>query len=398
MRIQSFPSDSASQPGPTVSVIMTVHNGEPYLQASLDSILSQSLPSFELVVIDDGSTDGTWPLLSASRQRDPRVVLDRLATKEGTARGLNRALGLARGEFIARQDADDVSHPDRLRRQLEFLQRHPTIGLVSCRPQFIDHAGQPLPTDPSRFPLDDEEIRRRLPDYNCLCIGVLVRRRALDEVGPFRQDLVPSEDYDMWLRLSEVTGMASLPEALYDYRHHEHSASTVRRAWQMWNKARALEDALDRRKLAPAPAEVRAFLARDYVRAAYLSAAEGLDALARQAIDQAAQWEPRLFDEGDLVEQVVLRYLARYRPPNAPSLLRHLFQDLLPRTAHMGELERRLLSGQHLQRVLQADEAGGQVLADLWEGLRRDPSRILRPELWSAAVRGVLRLPKDKAA
>ncbi|MCJ7795257.1 MAG: glycosyltransferase, partial [Thermoleophilia bacterium] len=371
---------------------MSVHNGEPYLQASVESILSQSWHTLELVIVDDGWTDDTWEILSSYCKRDPRMVIARHATNQGVAHGLNHGVALSSGEFVARQDADDVSHLDRLIRQLDYLRRFPDVGLVGCLPQFIDHDGRPLPIDPSRYPTEDAQIRRSLMDHNCLCVGVLLRRRHLEQVGGFQQDLAPAEDYDMWLRLAEVTRFASLSEALYYYRQHEGSASASQRPLQMWNEARALEMAVARRGLDTGPGEASRLVARDFLRAAF-PALLGADLpRAHEGVKRACRWEPRVFVEGDLVERVVLRYLTPYQPQEPLLLVQRLFTDVLPVTRHMRRVERRISSRIHMDQVFGGgqDKARVDVLSHLRAGIQTGPRWLLNRGVLAIGVRQLL--------
>src|SRR5437879_6502478 len=125
---------------PKVSVLLAVFNGECHLEGSLRSILNQSFADFELIVVDDGSTDGTAEILAAVGRADPRVVVVRQANRGLTA-SLIRAASLARGAYLARQDADDISPPERFRRQVDFLDAHPSIAAVGAWADIIDRSG-----------------------------------------------------------------------------------------------------------------------------------------------------------------------------------------------------------------------------------------------------------------
>ena len=118
---------------PKVSVVMSVYNAEPYLEAAIDSILNQTFRDFEFVIVDDGSTDGSTEILEKYAKGDSRIRLVHNAFNKGLIRSLNRGVKLAKGEYIARQDGDDVSLPQRLASQVQFLDEHPEIGVHSAR-------------------------------------------------------------------------------------------------------------------------------------------------------------------------------------------------------------------------------------------------------------------------
>ena len=126
---------------PQVTVLMTVHNGERYLAEAIDSVLAQSVAELELIVVDDVSTDGTAAILAACASRDPRVRVLHNDTNIGPYPSANRGLELARADVIARMDADDVSEPDRLARQLAFLECNPRCLLVGSGYRSIDADG-----------------------------------------------------------------------------------------------------------------------------------------------------------------------------------------------------------------------------------------------------------------
>ena len=129
---------------PRLSVLMSVNNGEPYLGECVESILTQIFRDFEFIIVDDGSTDDSWQILTHYAEQDERIVLLRNQPNIGVVRALNLGLDHARGQIIARQDADDISHPERLQNQINFLDAHPEYGLIAVVPQPIDIGGIPL--------------------------------------------------------------------------------------------------------------------------------------------------------------------------------------------------------------------------------------------------------------
>jgi glycosyltransferase involved in cell wall biosynthesis len=201
---------------PRVSVVMSAYNASPYVRQATESILNQSFTDFEFLVIDDGSTDDTLSVLRELASRDDRVTL---LTHEhrGIPRESNCGIALARGEFVARQDADDISNPHRLAREVEFLDHNPDVAVVGSVAEVIDATGSHLRT--LEVPLTHEEIRSRLPLEICFLHGsLLMRKVALQEVEGYREQFPVSSDFDLYVRLSERFKVANLPQALYHYR------------------------------------------------------------------------------------------------------------------------------------------------------------------------------------
>jgi glycosyltransferase involved in cell wall biosynthesis len=214
---------------PKVSVVMSVYNGERYLCESVDSILSQTFTDLEFIIIDDGSTDETWAILN--RYTDPRLVLLRNKSNIGLAASLNRALAIARGRYVARQDADDFSFPPRLERQVAFLDAHPSVGIVGTGRVTVSESGEA--TNVYHMPASDDRIRAWLLRRSPFCHGtVMVRYHLLCDAGGYRPEFWVAQDYDLWLRLAERCEMANLPEVLYAYRSHRFQTTQLQKNLQ----------------------------------------------------------------------------------------------------------------------------------------------------------------------
>ncbi len=136
---------STSEKVPRVSVLMSVYNGERFLRDSVESILGQTFTDFEFLILDDGSTDSTCEILEEYANKDARIVLVRNDRNLGLTRSLNKGLRLVRGEYLARQDADDISLPKRLEMQVKFLDAHPEVGVVGSALEIIDENGNTIP-------------------------------------------------------------------------------------------------------------------------------------------------------------------------------------------------------------------------------------------------------------
>lgn len=375
---------------PAVSVVMSVHNGLPFLGQAVESILGQTYPNLEFVVVDDSSTDATWETLLTFARRDSRLVLLQNESNLGVARSRNKGIQISRGAYIACQDADDISLPERVARQAEFLDANPHIGLVGAWPQFVDDRGDHL--NNANYPLlaDNEQLQQQLLDSNCFCAGtIMMRRRWLDVVGVYDQALAPSEDYDLWLRLAEVTQLANLPEVLYHYRQHSSSASNTRRYIQMHNKAIALERALTRRYESTPPRDLKMLVARDYLRAATIGFVSDEREGAQASFERAMTFAPDLGHSGNLVEDVLVRYLLKQSVPDPYTLIEAMFAGLFPHTSHLARVKSRILSRLHMREVFEAAHQGqpDRVRQHWWVGIKNDPRWLLNRGVLSISLK-----------
>ena len=201
---------------PKVSVVMPVYNGERYLQLAIDSIRNQTFTDFELIIVDDASKDGTWPLLMANAQQDARIVLVRNVQNAGEAGARNRGLLEVRGTYVAVQDCDDISFPQRLALQVAYLDAHPEVGAIGTPAQRIDAAGNP--TSIWQVPAGHEMIRAQLIFTSPLPHTTMMARQSLlKQLKGYATDIFTT-DYDLWWRLSQVSRLETLPQPLAQYR------------------------------------------------------------------------------------------------------------------------------------------------------------------------------------
>lgn len=203
---------------PLVSVVMPVYNGERFVVEAVRSILAQTFRDFECLVVDDGSTDRTPELLATEQARDPRLVVHRQPANLGFREALTTGCALARGELIARMDADDISLPTRLERQVAFLQMHPKVGVVGSAVQFLDDRGAPGAIKLN--PLGSGLAAWSMVFFNSLVHpSVMLRRAALEAAGGYPAGCAGgTEDYAIFLDLSRKSRIANLPEVLLLYR------------------------------------------------------------------------------------------------------------------------------------------------------------------------------------
>ena len=209
---------------------MPVRNGMPFLPAALRSVLEQTFANLDVLVIDDGSTDGTATFLS--RVEDSRL---RVITTEGRGlvAALNLAIASARGTLVARQDADDLSLPERIATQVAHLTDHRDLALVACVADFIDECGRPVttPQTSERLRLQREAVlpqrlRELLPLTCCIVHGsVMARTDVLIAAEGYRESHGSAEDYDLWLRLLAGHELAMMPDVLYRHRIHSSQVS-----------------------------------------------------------------------------------------------------------------------------------------------------------------------------
>ena len=207
---------------PIVSILMPVYKTAPYIREAMDSILSQTFTDYELIVLNDCSPDDADEILNT--YSDPRIVRYKGEKNVGLSNILNVGIGMARGKYIARMDSDDLSYPDRLQIQVEYLESHPDIDLVSVGMQLFGAK-------------DDVWVRETNPEkvkINALFHSPILhassmwRRERFEENGlRFRQEMVPSEDYDLWTRaLVKGLKLVNLRQVLYKYRIHPAQATT----------------------------------------------------------------------------------------------------------------------------------------------------------------------------
>lgn len=206
---------------PQVSVVLPVWNGEQYLSEAIGSILAQSFEDFELIVVDDGSTDSTPGIISSFR--DSRLHPIRLPHL-GLVAALNAGIDQAQAEWIARQDADDVSHPDRLQKQWAAIQRCPTAVLSHTGVDIIE--GESKRRLPGVFPKSQAWLALLLCTHNPIThSSVLFKKSAAQSVAGYRGADYPAEDYALWGRLLEVGTIVGTAEPLLTFRIHPSSVS-----------------------------------------------------------------------------------------------------------------------------------------------------------------------------
>lgn len=216
---------------PSISVVVPCYNARAYIGATLRSVIAQRLPDLEIIVVDDGSSDGSAELVA----RDfPQVRIER-QSNQGVAAARNRGIELARGDWIAFVDADDIWLPGKLQAQMRLLQEHPeALCCYSAWKVWRSEQPEPSPTELAKVE-DENGLADRWQGasgwiYDQLLLDcwvwtstVLVKRELLQQLGGFDPALRLGEDYDLWLRISRHTPILRVPQALALYRDHPHS-------------------------------------------------------------------------------------------------------------------------------------------------------------------------------
>ena len=231
---------------PRVSIVMTVHNAGKYLREAIGSVLAQTFRDFELIVWDDGSTDGSLDIARERASSDERLQV--IATEhKGRGSALPEVCAVARGEFIGIVDADDILEPTALETCVAYLDQSPETGMVYTDHLIIDDQGSTRGLGHRcRIPYSKERLILNFMTFHFR----LIRRSVFLEVGGFDPSYPLAMDYDLCLKLSEVTRIDHISQPLYRYRRHRQSLSETHRVEQAQCSQRAINAALTRRGLA----------------------------------------------------------------------------------------------------------------------------------------------------
>jgi len=211
-----------------LSVIMAVYNQSETLNAAVKSILDQTFTDFDLVIVDDHSTDETPQLLKKWRSKDSRVKVITNVRHLGLTKSLNFGWRSAKTKYIARMDADDIAMPSRLKKQRDFLLGHPQIGLLGTAANLIDIQNRPAGV--KMLPSDSNSIRRVILSY-CPFIHPtwMLPRNVLLEMGGYNEAFPFAQDYELALRIASCYPAANLLEPLIDYRVNSEAAISLKR-------------------------------------------------------------------------------------------------------------------------------------------------------------------------
>ncbi len=216
---------------PLVSIILPIFNGEKYLETAIKSVLSQEYANWELLLIDDGSSDNSQRIMRA--QTDIRIKPVVHTSNQGLISTLNHGLTLARGQYIARMDQDDISDISRLNKQVKFLLENPDVGILGTQAAIINKDDRVQGILPA--PIFSDDISFGLKITNCFIHGsVMFNRKALPDDIFYPSSYLHSEDYALWVKLANAgVKMRNLDEVLYFWRSHVESISKKENANQL---------------------------------------------------------------------------------------------------------------------------------------------------------------------
>lgn len=216
---------------PKISVVMPAYNAEKYIGEAIESILHQTFSDFECIIIDDGSTDRTWETIQEYTQKDERIVGVKNGKNIQISATLNKGVGMAKWEYIARMDADDISMPERFAKQVAFLDANPDVGIVWWSMQLFNEKGVIWTR---QYYLTDLEIRKHLFFFSPFCHpSIMMRAELVRMVWWYGLDMVYAEDYDLYFKLGTKTQFANLSETVLQYR--------VSGAWITVSRLREME-------------------------------------------------------------------------------------------------------------------------------------------------------------
>ena len=217
---------------PTLSVIMSVYNGEDHLYEAIESILNQTYKKFEFIIIDDGSIDNSLHIIKKFQNKDNRIAVISRKNK-GQACSLNEGIRQAKGKYIAIMDADDVSFINRFDKQVDFLEKNKDVGV--CGSWITSVLNLPIKT-----PVSNDEAKVALLFSSCVAHStVLMRKNVLDKLDfVYKESLIRAQDYDLWTRLINVTKFYNIPEVLLKYRYHSGQYKNKKIEYEMSHKVR----------------------------------------------------------------------------------------------------------------------------------------------------------------
>lgn len=205
---------------PTVSIILPVYNTAEYLKECIESILSQTYIDFELIIIDDASSDASSTIIEHYAMLDLRIRFLRNEVNWGIGFTRNRGLEVARGTYIANFDSDDIAFPKWIETQILFLENNPTVDIVGANFIFIDKSGKIL-LQKNNFPEYDRDIKKIIPLVCPIANNtVVIRKKCFDEMGGYRPSAHIAEDYDLWMRFREKYVFYNMQKCLVYYRVH----------------------------------------------------------------------------------------------------------------------------------------------------------------------------------
>jgi len=211
---------------PLVSVVMPAYNAEKYIAEAIKSILAQSFKNFELLIVDDSSTDDTWKVAKLYEAIDRRIVLLSNTRNLKSSRTMNRAFKLCKGRYIAVMDNDDYSYPNRIKKQFNFMEKHKKIGALGGTIKIVKENCSYIGM--RKYYQKDSEIRKHIFRFSPIAHpSVMFRKSVLDKVGYYNPKYAPADDYELYFRIGAISEFGNLPEVLLTYRARTSSITNV---------------------------------------------------------------------------------------------------------------------------------------------------------------------------
>ncbi|OYQ39341.1 hypothetical protein CHU94_18380 [Rhodoferax sp. TH121] len=286
-------------PPPEASFVLCIHNGERYLHQAIDSVLAQDYPNFELLLVDDGSTDTTLEILRNYEEKDDRCRVF-TGPNQGLIGSRNMGIGLCKTDLVALMDADDICMPSRLSVQLNYMKTNGNCVAVGSQVLLIDPMGRalkPMLAGTTHDQIDKANLIGR--GGAIINPSAMIRKSAFEFAGGYKYDYLHAEDLDLFLRLAEVGELANIPEILLHYRQHPASIGYKYAKTQQTSAARAAKSAHDRRGLlqertntAPIPTKEQTSPADIYTKWAWWALDAGNIATARYHGFRAMRMRP----------------------------------------------------------------------------------------------------------
>lgn len=211
---------------PAISVVMPAYNAEKFIGEAIESILNQTFKDFELVILNDASTDGTLDVINLYARRDSRTKVITNHQNLYIAGNRNKGIGLSQGKYIVWQDADDIAYKTRLEELFTFMESHPEVGICGSYLDIFDETGN---THIREYKIDDKELRSSIFRYSPVAQpSAIIRKECFDKVGLYNLDMPPAEDLEMSFRIGEHYKFGNIPKPLIKYRTHTSSATFKR--------------------------------------------------------------------------------------------------------------------------------------------------------------------------
>jgi glycosyltransferase involved in cell wall biosynthesis len=230
---------------PKISVVMPVYNGEKYLSTAIDSILNQTFPDFEFIIINDASTDTTSDIIRKYQKKDKRIISINNEKNLGIGGTLNKGFTYAKTQYVARMDADDISEPERLEKQYKLISSNKKLGVVGGYILIINEQNDPLLL--RKYLANSNDLKNHIFRYSPFAHpATMIRLSVFNEFGGYDPSKSPSEDLDLWIKIGTKYEFGNVPRVILNYRIYEASASnsnlrkveinTIKMRFSAWKK------------------------------------------------------------------------------------------------------------------------------------------------------------------